>query len=101
MKLYICPSQDKDIPGPIHLHPCAKAIAALDETGHTYERQVVKGGALKPWTLKGNRDEIIELSGQNKVPILVLDDGEVITGSGTIVNWARSNPADSTVGSSA
>ena len=26
-------------------------------------------------------------------PILVLDDGEVISGSGTIADWAKANPA--------
>ena len=34
-----------------------------------------------------------ELSGTNEVPILVLDDGEVISGSGTIARWAREHPA--------
>jgi glutathione S-transferase len=32
------------------------------------------------------------LSGQRAVPILVLDDGEVISGSGEIARWAQSNP---------
>jgi glutathione S-transferase len=34
-----------------------------------------------------------ELSGTNEVPILVLDDGEVISGSGTIARWAHEHPA--------
>ena len=33
------------------------------------------------------------LSGTNEVPILVLDDGEVISGSGEIVKWAKEHPA--------
>jgi len=36
-----------------------------------------------------DRAEIERLSGQRWVPILVLDDGEVITGSGSIVTWAQ------------
>ena len=48
-----------------------------------------------PWTW-GSRDEeraeVKELSGTNEVPILVLDDGEVISGSGTIARWAREHP---------
>ena len=32
-----------------------------------------------------------QLSGQRGVPILVLDSGEVIAGSGHIVSWARAN----------
>jgi glutathione S-transferase len=35
-----------------------------------------------------------ELSGANEVPILVLDNGEVVSGSGTIARWAREHPAE-------
>jgi glutathione S-transferase len=73
-------------------HPCAKAALALDEAGHTYEHKMVKGGTLKLWTLPNrsrDRAEIEKISGQKSVPILVLDDGEVIVGSGTIIRWAR------------
>jgi glutathione S-transferase len=75
-------------------HPCAKAAKALDEAGHVYEMEQVKGGALKFWTWPNrarDRAEIEEISGQRAVPILVLDGGEVITGSGDIVNWASKN----------
>ncbi len=75
-------------------HPCAKAAKALDEAGHVYEMKQVKGGALKFWTWRNrarDRAEIEEISGQRAVPILVLDGGEVITGSGDIVSWAREN----------
>jgi glutaredoxin 2 len=53
---------------------------------------MVKGGTLKLWTLPNracDRAEIEQLSGQKSVPILVLNDGEVIVGSGTIIRWAR------------
>jgi hypothetical protein len=33
------------------------------------------------------------LSGTNEVPILVLDDGEVVSGSGDIARWAKAHPA--------
>ena len=75
-------------------HPCGKAAKALDEAGHTYDMNQVKGGRMKFWTLPGrarDRAEIEKLSGQRGVPILVLDGGEVITGSGNIVAWAREN----------
>ena len=75
-------------------HPCAKAARALDEAGHAYEHKQVKGGTLKFWTWPNrgrDRAEIERLSGQRSVPILVLDGGEVITGSGDIVAWARDN----------
>jgi glutathione S-transferase len=81
------------LPAPI-AHPCGRAAKALDEMGHTYEWKKVKGGVLKLWTLPTrarDRAEIERLSGQRAVPILVLDDGAVVTGSGAIVRWAQEN----------
>ncbi|MFI5027967.1 MAG: glutathione S-transferase N-terminal domain-containing protein [Solirubrobacterales bacterium] len=76
-------------------HPCGKAAKALDRAGYRYEIKVVGGYRLIPWTW-GNRDEdraeVKRLSGTNEVPILVLDDGEVISGSGTIARWASEHP---------
>jgi glutathione S-transferase len=49
-----------------------------------------------PWTWgkrKEDRAEIRKLSGTDEVPILVLDDGEVISGSSTIAGWAKQHPA--------
>jgi glutathione S-transferase len=77
-------------------HPCGRAAKALDGAGYTYEIKVVGGYRLAAWTW-GSRDadraEVKELSGTNEVPILVLDDGEVVSGSGTIARWAREHPA--------
>jgi glutathione S-transferase len=81
------------LPAPI-AHPCGRAAKALDDAGHSYELRRVKGGTLKLWTWPTrarDRAEIERLSGQRAVPILVLDDGEVLTGSGTIAHWARAN----------
>jgi glutathione S-transferase len=79
------------LPGPL-AHPCGRAAKALDDGGHSYELRKVKGGTLKLWTWPSrarDRAEIEELSGQRGVPILVLDDGMVLTGSGSIVRWAN------------
>ncbi len=93
MLLYTC-AQKKT--GPAALHPCAKAGKALDAAGYEYEIKVVGGYRMVPWTW-GSRDadraEVRELSGTNEVPVLVLDDGEVISGSGTIAQWANEHPA--------
>jgi glutathione S-transferase len=81
------------LPGPI-AHPCGRAAKALDDAGHTYECEQVRGGSLKLWTLPSrarDRAEIEKLSGQRSVPILVLDDGGVVAGSGAIARWARDN----------
>lgn len=93
MKLYVC---NTGTAGPGAMHPCAKAGNALDEAGYTYELKKVRGYRMMPWTWKSrarDREEVRELSGTNEVPILVLDNGEVISDSSAIAKWARENPA--------
>ncbi|HEY5708049.1 MAG TPA: glutathione S-transferase N-terminal domain-containing protein [Solirubrobacterales bacterium] len=93
MVLYTC-GQKKT--GPAFAHPCAKAGKALDAAGYEYEIKVVGGYRMAFWTWgsrEDDRTEVKELSGTNEVPILVLDDGEVISGSGTIARWAQEHPA--------
>jgi glutathione S-transferase len=85
------------LPGPM-AHPCGKAAKALDDAGYDYEWKKVKGGTLKVWTWPSrarDRAEVEQLSGQRGVPILVLDGGEVITGSGEIINWVAEHPQPS------
>jgi glutathione S-transferase len=96
MILYTCELGKSygSLPAPI-AHPCGRAAKALDEAGHGYELKKVKGGVMKLWTWPSrarDRAEVEELSGQRGVPILVLDDGAVITGSGSIVSWAQATP---------
>jgi glutathione S-transferase len=93
--LYTCSFEKTGggLPGPI-AHPCGRAAKALDDAGYSYEMKQVKGGSLRPWTWPGrarDRAEVERLSGQRSVPILVLDDGEVISGSGPIVDWAKAH----------
>ncbi|MGB0119917.1 MAG: glutathione S-transferase N-terminal domain-containing protein [Solirubrobacterales bacterium] len=93
MILYTCGTRTT---GPGLMHPCAKAGNALDEAGHVYEIKTVGGYRMMPWTWrsrKEDRAEVEKLSGTREVPILVLDGGEVISGSGTIAEWAKENPA--------
>ena len=97
MVLYVCSLEKTGggLPGPL-AHPCGRASKALDGAGHGYELKTVKGGSLKLWTLPSrakDRAEVEQLSGQRGVPILVLDDGQVISGSGDIVTWAQGHPA--------
>ncbi len=93
MILYVC---GQGANGPAGLHPCAKAGKALDAAGHEYELRKVRGYRMMPWTWRSraaDREEIKQLSGTNEVPILVLDDGEVISDSSAIARWAKENPA--------
>jgi glutathione S-transferase len=99
MILYTCPG-GKAAPS---AHPCGRAARALDDAGHSYEWKRVRGGTLLFWTWPTrtrDRAEVKRLSGQNSVPILVLDDGEVISGSGAVVRWAQANRPQSTVAAS-
>jgi glutathione S-transferase len=96
MVLYTCVHGKSfgGLPAPI-AHPCGRAAKALDDAGQTYEIKQVKGGTGKVWTWPSrarDRAEVQTLSGQRAVPILVLDDGRVIAGSGAIVGWAREHP---------
>lgn len=96
MILYTCEMGKSfgGLPGPL-AHPCGRAAKALDEVGHKYEHRMVKGGILKVWTWPSRADdraEIEQISGQRSVPILVLDSGDVVTGSGEISAWARRTP---------
>ena len=54
----------------IGTHPCWKVQKALDEEGVEYE--IVKG-PLRP----GKRDELEQLSGQRKYPVIEFEDGRV------------------------
>lgn len=93
MLLYTCPGRTTGGSMPVVQHPCGKAAKALDDAGHSYDTEVVGGFKALGITRRGKRDTIRELTGQDDVPVLVLDDGEVVAGSGDIVAWARSHPA--------
>jgi glutathione S-transferase len=98
MILYTCGQKKR---GPGFAHPCAKAAKALDAAGYQYELRTAGSYRLMPWTWghrEEDRTEVRKLSGQNLVPILVLDDGEVLSGSSTIADWAKQHPAARSVG---
>lgn len=76
------------------MHPCGKAAKALRDAGHVFEVETVGGFKKLPGSRRGKRDGIRELTGQEDVPVFVADDGEVVTGTTTIVAWAGEHPAD-------
>jgi glutaredoxin len=73
-------------------HPCKKAHDALKDAGHTPRVVKVYGFASLPDITMG-RKEVKRLTGASYVPVLVLDDREVVQGSTNIMTWARNNPA--------
>ncbi len=98
MKLYVCwgtfpiPWPRKGNTWRPSGHACKVAHDALKEAGHTPEVVRAYGfGQLPDFTPA--RREVKRLTGESWVPVLVLDDGEVVTGSKTIAAWAESNPA--------
>jgi glutaredoxin len=72
--------------------PCKRAYDALREAGHSPEVVKSYGLASLP-DITSARKEVKRLSGESYVPVLVLDDGEVIKDSKNIVAWARENTA--------
>jgi glutathione S-transferase len=56
----------------LNVHPCHKVQKALDKAGVDYE--VVK----HPSFPRGRRKKLQELTGQNRLPALELEDGTVV-----------------------
>jgi len=91
MKLYVCWGLFRS-PRPGG-HPCRNAHEALAEAGWNPEVEKVYGLGILGSALNPSRGKIRQLTGQNMVPVVETDDGEVIAGSEKIVKWARDNPA--------
>jgi hypothetical protein len=87
MKLYVCWGTFAP-----QGHPCGKARAALIAAGH--DPEVVRTyGCFRTDPLFPGRRHIKELTGNYKVPTLVLVDGTVVDGSEQIVAWAGEHQA--------
>src|ERR1039458_1566099 len=92
MVLYTCPARTHGANAPIVKHPCGVAAQALDEAGYRYEVKVVGGFKKVPFSRRGKRQEILELTGQEDVPVLITDDRSVVTGTAAIQAWANAPP---------
>ena len=88
MVLYTCPARTHGASAPVIKHPCGVAAQALDEAGLTYDVKAVGGFKSLPFSRRGKRQEIVDLTGQEDVPVLVTDDGSIVVGSHEIVVWA-------------
>lgn len=84
MKLYVCWTTGG---GP--RHACGKAHDALHDAGHSPEIVKVRGLGILPEALNRSRKDVIALTGQKFVPVLVTDDGEAVYPSARIVEWAQ------------
>jgi hypothetical protein len=91
MKLYVCYGTWTATG-----HPCGAAYEALRDAGH--DPKVVRAygvGALPdvPFNLTPARRHVKARTGNSMVPMLELDDGEVVDGSQAIRAWAQAHPA--------
>jgi glutathione S-transferase len=93
MVLYTCPAGTHGADAPLIKHPCGVAAKALQEAGHSYEHKTVGGFKNVPFSRRGRRGEIIALTGQEDVPVLLLDDETTVQGTSAIVAWAAEHPA--------
>jgi Glutathione S-transferase, N-terminal domain len=86
VKLYVCYGTFGDA-----RHPCGRAYKALRRAGH--DPDVVRTyGCYGTDRFFPGRCAVKRMTGNYKVPTLVLDDGTVVDGSDSIVDWAGHNP---------
>ena len=83
--LYVCHGDD----GGIAMHPCRRVQEALRAAGIEYDKVIAAHGSPLPFLRKGSRDELRTATGADKLPVLKLADGTVITHSRAIIAWAR------------
>jgi glutathione S-transferase len=87
LTLYVC-HIDEGGPPP---HACRRAQRALRSAGHDFEKVVFGRGRPFGLFTQGKRPELKAISGQEKLPVLLLADGTVINGSANIIAWAKTN----------
>jgi hypothetical protein len=95
VKLYVCWTTIQT-PRPPRGHPCHNAYQAVKDAGYDPEVIKVRGLGIGPsfmHVITDGRREVERLTGQRAVPVLVTDDGEVISDSQRIVAWAKQHPA--------
>jgi glutathione S-transferase len=85
--LHVC-HIDRGGPKP---HPCRKVHETMDELGSSYETNVFDKNRPMGWFTKGKRPDLKEMTGQEKLPVLELDDGTMISPSRKIIEWAKQN----------
>jgi hypothetical protein len=78
-------------------HPCKAAHDALVQAGHSPEVIRTYGLGQLPDFTRG-RKEVRRLTGESWVPVLVLENETMVTGSHEIEAWARENRAVSARG---
>lgn len=83
--LYTC-SLDDGGPKP---HPCRKVHESFRAKGLAYETEIFDKNRPMGLFTKGKRPKLKEMTGQEKLPVLELEDGSFITGSKNILAWGE------------
>jgi hypothetical protein len=82
--LYVCHGDTKSP----RFHPCGKVQMAMNDAGVEYDKVIAAKGNPIPF-LRGPRDKVRELTGQDSLPALKLADGTVITPHKAILDWVE------------
>ena len=93
MILYTCAAKRRGATTPVIQHRCGVAAKALEDAGHRFDIEVVGGFKMVPLSRRGKRDRIRELTAQEDVPVLVVDEETAIAGSAAIKQCAAAHPA--------
>jgi Glutathione S-transferase, N-terminal domain len=88
LTLFVCNIDDGGPPP----HACKRAQRALRAAGHDFEKVIAARGIPFGLFTTGRRPRLKEMSGQEKLPVLLLTNGETINGSAKIIAWAREHP---------
>ncbi len=93
MRIYVCWDTAAKYPV-MGDHPCGIAYHALLDAGHRPEVKKAYGWEKLPGVLNATsgRKAVRELTGSYEVPVIVLDDGEVVADSKNVEAWAEDNP---------
>jgi glutathione S-transferase len=81
--LFVCHGDD----GGPRIHPCRRVQEAMRNAGIEYDKVIAGHGSPIPFRRKGSREELREATGQEKLPVLKLPDGTVLTHSKAILAW--------------
>jgi hypothetical protein len=85
LTLFVCNIDDGGPPP----HACKRAQRELRAAGHHFEKVIAARGIPFGLFTTGRRPHLKEMSGQEKLPVLRLMNGETINGSANIIAWAR------------
>jgi len=83
--LYVCHGDE----GGPRIHPCRRVQEALHEAGIPYEKKIAGHGSPLPFLRKGQREELKQETGTDKLPNLKLPDGSVISHSQAILRCTK------------